>query len=179
MAVLLNHILLLGHCVLFNLKLSMCLRLIYIPSISDFIKEIWKRSIHSFDPTIDLIFSWKSNSCKPISNLSLNKKDNLEKRGLVYGIKCLACGDNYKYIGETSRNLGDRRYEHEHNKNGPVYNHMFNVGHRTIDFHIITFENNTYVRKIIEMMFIEKEKPVWNTKCNLESMLSMEFKKFM
>lgn len=91
------------------------------------------------------------------------------KSGLVYKLNCEDCDETY--IGETKQYLSKRLYDHKYHikigdsKHSGAVNHATSLNHK-IDFNnfnILTIENNTAKRKILETINIKKYKSSMNT----------------
>ncbi|CAD6239594.1 GSCOCG00012558001-RA-CDS [Cotesia congregata] len=80
----------------------------------------------------------------------------------MYKINCKDC--NKCYIGQTSRYLKERAYQHRYNLKRPTSEHTALTTHAIDNDHFIDYnsirllktENNSYKRNILEMIYIEK-----------------------
>ena len=90
--------------------------------------------------------------------------ENALKSGLVYRINCSQCDSCY--VGQTTRHLLTRTKEHS--KSGtPVGNHFFACGVELTmnDVEIIaTPKRSNYQLMTLEALFIDKIKPIINSK---------------
>ena len=88
-------------------------------------------------------------------------RDN--KSGLMYSYKCkdITCGE--KYIGETSRTLGDRHKEHLKGPS-PIHTCIQYTGHSATadNFNIIGWEDRDLARTIMETIYIRVNNPSLN-----------------
>ena len=88
-------------------------------------------------------------------------KDN--KSRLIYSYKCqdLTCGE--KYIGKTSRVLGDRHKAHLKGPS-PIHAHIQHTGHSSTadNFNIIGREERDLARSIKEAIYIRVNNPSLN-----------------
>lgn len=98
-------------------------------------------------------------------------KDAIPKEmrsGLVYQLNCLDCDETY--IGETKQYVSKRMYDHSYHiqigdtKHSGAVSHSSSLNHK-IDFenfNILTMENNTQKRRILEAINIKKHKSSMN-----------------
>ena len=112
-------------------------------------------------PTVTCNFTHKS-----FNTLNLPKNFTCEINNVIYLITCSKC--NKHYVGETSRALRQRMYEHrhsvqkEHGKDTPVSRHFKSDGHnhKNMQFSVLEwctpkFEaSNTSKRRRIELSWI-------------------------
>lgn len=91
-----------------------------------------------------------------------------QKSGLVYQLKCLDCDDTY--VGETKQYVTKRMYDHQYHirigdgKHSGATSHAITLDHK-IDFenfNILTMEDNTTKRRILEAVNIKKYKSSMN-----------------
>ena len=65
----------------------------------------------------------------------------------MYCIECAQCKGGFKYVGETSRSLGERFMEHFHNVddvNSVFYNHKINIHEgQNLKFNISIINSHT------------------------------------
>lgn len=96
-----------------------------------------------------------------------------KKRELVYCIECAECKGEFKYVGETSRSLGERFLEHFKNlddSNSTFYDHKVNI-HEGQDlkfkFNVNIINSHTgdpMRRQVAEGVCIDELKPLLNRK---------------
>ena len=99
--------------------------------------------------------------------------------GLVYDYRCLLC--NKQYIGSTVRQLQCRISEHmgvsvrtglpmANNPNSAIFKHSFDTGHpiKKDEFKIKRFCHNKYDIRLLEALYIKKERPELNDGLPLE-----------
>ena len=89
-----------------------------------------------------------------------------EQHDIVYQSFCSAENGNENYIGESARWLDERMRDHNgRNRNSHLFKHSVESRHDPVlknDFRIIRkgYRNNTSRRKIAEVLFIKKMKPL-------------------
>ena len=96
-------------------------------------------------------------STETVKNIVCKLKDrrnNLEKAGVVYKIECKECESNY--VGETGRCLQDRINEHKKdvrkkNERSNIYQHVRNTGHefKFEEVKVLDEEANTIKRRFL------------------------------
>ena len=97
-------------------------------------------------------------STKTVKNIVCKLKDrknNLEKAGVVYKIECKDCESNY--VGETGRCLQDRINKHKKdvrkkNERSNIYQHVRNTGHefKFEEVKVLDEEANAIKRRFLE-----------------------------
>ena len=94
-----------------------------------------------------------------------------KKRELVYCIECAHCKGEFKYIGETSRSLGERFTEHYKgldDVNSVFYDHKVDIhGGQDLEFNVSILNTHTgdpMRRQVSEGVCIEELKPILNRK---------------
>ena len=103
------------------------------------------------------IILWQTRKIRSLFNL---KDTNHYKSNVVYRAECV-CGETY--IGETKRNFIVRKREHENVKhNSEPARHLATNSKHKYKWKIIFSESNTLRRKIIEGLFIARDKPSLN-----------------
>ena len=91
-------------------------------------------------------------------------KDPEEKKsGVIYCYQCSAIDCGEEYIGETSRTMRERYWEHLRGPS-PIQEHCQLVGHKTTqdNFSIIHREGQDFTRLIKESIFIRVNNPTLN-----------------
>ena len=107
-----------------------------------------------------------------VCNLCKIKTGLCKKREVVYCIECKDCEEEYKYIGETSRSLGERFEEHlacMNDKQSVFFNHKTEC-HSGLNFnYTVSVLNNTHIgdpmrRQVSEAVCINEFAPKLNRK---------------
>ena len=101
-----------------------------------------------------------------IKQLLMKPKDQdpkERKSGIIYSYQCTNIACNEKYIGETSRTLGEKHKEHL-KQPSPIYVHIQQTGHTIEDssFNIIGKEDRGQTRTMKESIYIRVNKPNLN-----------------
>ncbi|KAK3082683.1 hypothetical protein FSP39_002468 [Pinctada imbricata] len=97
------------------------------------------------------------------TTVKLNQYHMCKTWNAVYGIRCDKC-DQFVYVGETERSIGERLKEHladvTHGRNKSVPNHFNQNDHSIKDIKIAILErcleNSRYYRKTKEIFWIDK-----------------------
>ena len=109
----------------------------------------------------------------------ISKGVGCSKRGVVYEVICNLCGE--KYQDETDRPLNHRIKEHVRACRNPqsypnnALGHHFLTGHPTcqvdISVSVLDIQRNTLKRKLSEVLYIYRDKPLLNEKSELENIV--------
>ena len=102
-----------------------------------------------------------------------NQRPNELKRGAVYEVPCGKC--ERVYIGETRRSLKERLKEHQYavrtgNMNNGIASHAWQSKH-SVDWSsakVKTHETNTWKRKVLEAIKIQRHEHTSNLDCGLQ-----------
>ena len=101
-----------------------------------------------------------------IKSLLMAPKDQdpmLKRSGVIYKYKCDRVECDEEYIGESSRNFGERFKEHQ-KAPSPIYDHYNIAGHniKLENFSIVGKEDQNLMRAIKEAMYITANDPSLN-----------------
>ena len=103
------------------------------------------------------------NTIKNLLMAPKGKDPLMKKSGVIYRYKCDRVECDEEYIGESSRNFGERFKEHQKGPS-PVYDHYNITGHNINieNFEIVGRERQNLVRTIKEALYITVNDPSLN-----------------
>ena len=92
-----------------------------------------------------------------------DKDPLMKKSGVIYRYKCDRVECDEEYIGESSRNFGERFKEHQ-KAPSPIYDHYNITGHNINieNFEIVGRESQNLMRTIKEALYIRVNDPSLN-----------------
>ena len=108
--------------------------------------------------------------CIPFVQCHIPEED---RKGVVYEVPCTDC--DHTYIGETGRTLRKRLTEHKaavrrQDQNNGIAVHAWRMNHRP-DWEsasVKTTAKHYWKRRILETLFIQKQRPTMNLDCGLQ-----------